>query len=138
MGILVDTCVWIDVEGAALNAADLTSLTRDQVLSTSPIVLAELRYGLVAAASDAARLRRQAVIARIERKPVLPIDKTTAQVYGLLAAQLHARGASPRRRLHDLWLASQAIQHGLALLTRNERDFRDLPGLKLVPYSLPL
>lgn len=39
-------------------------------------------------------------------------------------------------RVQDLWLASQAIQHGFGLLIRNRRDFEDIPGLDLVLYEL--
>jgi predicted nucleic acid-binding protein len=42
----------------------------------------------------------------------------------------------PRHRVQDLWLASQAIQHSYRLLTRNEADFSDIPGLDLVTYKL--
>jgi predicted nucleic acid-binding protein len=31
-----------------------------------------------------------------------------------------------------IWLASQAIQHGYGLLTRNKKDFEDIPGLDLI------
>lgn len=137
MAILVDTCVWIDVESGGLGAVDIAAMTRNQAAYTSPVVLAELRYGLDTAGSDAARLRRRAVLARIERKPVLPIDKTTAQIYAMLAAHVHARGANPRRRVQDLWIASQAIQHALTLLTRNRKNFDGLPGLDLLGYELP-
>lgn len=137
MAILVDTCVWIDVETGDLGAIDIAALTRDQQSFTSPVVLAELRYGLAAAHSDASRLRRQAMLARIERKPVLPIDKTTAPIYAMLAAHVQTQGSNPRRRVQDLWIASQAIQHGLALLTRNGKDFEGLPGLNLLRYQLP-
>jgi predicted nucleic acid-binding protein len=33
--------------------------------------------------------------------------------------------------VQDVWLASQAIQHGYFLLTRNKKDFFDIPGLEL-------
>jgi len=33
--------------------------------------------------------------------------------------------------VQDLWIASQAIQHNLTLLTYNEKDFIDIPGLSL-------
>jgi len=38
---------------------------------------------------------------------------------------------TPFPYVQDLWLASQAIQHGYHLLTRNRRDFADVPGLDL-------
>ena len=31
---------------------------------------------------------------------------------------------------------SQAVQHGFGLLTRNRRDFEDIPGLDLTLYVL--
>jgi predicted nucleic acid-binding protein len=36
-----------------------------------------------------------------------------------------------RHRVQDLWLASQAIQHALTLLTCNGKDFINIPGLAL-------
>jgi len=55
------------------------------------------------------------------RKPLLPIDPDTADVFGELAG-LPARqaGRAHRTRVQDLWLASQAIQHS-ALLTRESK-----------------
>jgi predicted nucleic acid-binding protein len=71
--------------------------------------------------------------ARMTRKPLLPIDADTADVFGELAGLLaKSSGRSHRTRVQDLWLASQAIQHGLGLVTRNPGDFADIPGLELV------
>jgi predicted nucleic acid-binding protein len=54
-----------------------------------------------------------------------------------LAAHLKTSGRGQNFRMQDLWLASQAIQHGLKLLTHNRKDFEDLPGLDLVILSKP-
>ncbi len=35
-------------------------------------------------------------------------------------------------------LAGQAVQHFQRFLTRNRRDFEDIPGLDLVLYQLPI
>jgi predicted nucleic acid-binding protein len=40
--------------------------------------------------------------------------------------------------VQDLWLASQASQHSHRFLTRNRRDFEDIPGLDLVLYQLTI
>jgi predicted nucleic acid-binding protein len=53
-------------------------------------------------------------------------------VFGVLAAEIRRAGRRHRYRVQDIWLASQAIQHGYRLLTRNRRDFDDIPGLDLV------
>jgi tRNA(fMet)-specific endonuclease VapC len=35
---------------------------------------------------------------------------------------------------HDLWIAALALQHGLTLVSRNERHFRRVAGLSLTVY----
>lgn len=35
---------------------------------------------------------------------------------------------------NDLWIAATAIAHKLAVVTRNERHYRRVPGLSLQPY----
>lgn len=135
MAFLLDTCVWIDVERAALAPGDVAVLTRGEDVYLSPVTLAELRFG-AEIASPELRQQRLAALARIETRPLLSIDRTTGQVFGSLTAQLHLAGRRHRARVQDLWLASQAIQHGCSLLTRNVRDFANLPGLQVLPYSL--
>ena len=63
------------------------------------------------------------------------IDETTGEIFGGLAAQIKTNGRSHRYRIQDLWLASQAIQHGLRFLTLNRKDFADIPGLDLIVLS---
>ncbi len=71
------------------------------------------------------------------RKPQLRITTETGAVFGRLAAKLKKSGRDADLRINDLWLASQAIQRDFHLLTNNERDFADIPGLKMVPLRLP-
>ena len=49
-----------------------------------------------------------------------------------MAAHLKSAGKAHRPSVQDLWLASQAIQHGFPLLTRNIQDFADIPGLQVL------
>lgn len=133
MGVLIDTCIWVDVERGALAPGDVAALTGSEPVYLSPVTVAELRFGVEACADPGLKQRRAAALRRLQRKPVLPIDAVTGEVFGTLAAELRAAGKGHRYRVQDLWLASQAIQHGLRLLTRNVRDFEDLPGLDLLP-----
>ena len=137
MAFLMDTCVWIDVERGALAAADVAGLTGGQDVFLSPVTLAELRQGVELAGDSRLRQQRLASLARIERSPLLVIDAGTGMIFGGLAAEIRALGHRPRQRIQDLWLASQAIQHGCGFLTRNGRDFADIPGLELRTYTLP-
>jgi len=136
MGFLMDTCVWIDVEQGVLAPADVAALTRNEPVFISPVTLAELRFGAEIAPDPGTRQQRLAALGRLERKPLLYIDGTTGVIFGSLAAQIRAAGRQHRHRVQDLWLASQALQPACRLLTRNRRDFEDIPGLSLVVYSL--
>ena len=136
MGFLMDTCVWIDVERGLLAPADVAAFTGDEPVYLSPITIAELKFGAEAAADARIRQKRLSALARLRRKPLLPIDGDTGDVFGRLAAQLKTATRKPRQRVQDLWLASQAIQHSYRFLTRNETDFADIPGLDLITYAL--
>ena len=132
MGFLIDTCIWIDVEQGNLAPADIVAITGTEPVYLSPVTIAELKFGAECAATAAIRQQRLASLARIRIKPVLRIDETTGEIFGSLAAQLKSSEKNPRPRIQDLWLASQAIQHGFSLLTRNVKDFTDIPGLVVV------
>ncbi len=132
----MDTCVWIDVEQGVLAPADVAGLTRNEPVFISPVTLAELRFGAEITPDPGTRQQRLAALGRLERKPLLHIDGSPGAIFGSLAAQIRAAGRQHRHRVQDLWLASQALQHAVRLLTRNKRDFEDIPGLGLVVYSL--
>lgn len=132
MGFLIDACIWIDVEQGMLAPADVAAITGNAPVYLSPITIAELKFGVESAPDAGIRQKRQAAFRRLQRKPLLPIDGTTGEVFGDLAALLKTAGSSHRYRVQDMWLASQAIQHGYGLLTRNKKDFDDIPGLNLI------
>ena len=136
MGFLIDTCVWIDIERGVLAAADVAGITGEEAVYLSPITIAELKFGAEIASAAGLRSQRLSALARLRRKPLLMIDDETGEIFGLLAAQLKAAGRALRHRVQDLWLASQAIQHAYPLVTRNRKDFVDIPGLNLVTYAL--
>jgi predicted nucleic acid-binding protein len=136
MGFLIDTCAWIDVEQGVLAPADVASLTREEPVFLSPVTIAELKFGAEAAKDPGVRQKRLAALRRLQRKPLLPVDGATGDIFGSLAAAIKAAGRQHRYRVQDLWIASQAVQHGFGLLTRNRRDFEDIPGLDLTLYVL--
>ena len=137
MAFLIDTCVWIDVERGRVAPADVATLTRNEPVFLSPVTIAELRFGAEIARDAGVQQKRLAALRRLQRRPMLPIDGATGEIFGSLAASIRAAGRQHRYRVQDLWLASQAIQRGFGLHTRNGRDFQDIPGLELVLYSLP-
>lgn len=132
MGVLIDTCIWIDVEHGVLSPLDVVKFTGNEPVYLSPVTIAELQFGADCSATAAIRQQRLAVLAKMRTKPTLSIDAETGEIFGSLAAVLKEAGKTHRPRIQDLWLASQAIQHSFSLLTRNNKDFNDIPGLKLL------
>ena len=133
MGFLIDTSIWIDVERGALAPGDVAAVTGDEPVFLSPVTIAELKYGAENATTADLRQKRLAALARLRRKPLLVIDETTGEIFGELAFQVRKSGS--RHRVQDVWLASQAIQHGYRFLTHNRKDFADIPGLALVVWE---
>lgn len=137
MGFLIDTCVWVEVERGRMAPSEVASFTGEEPVYLSPVTIAELRYGAEAAASPELRQKRLAAVERLRQKPVLRIDAATGEIFGSLAAQMKASGRGHSFRVQDVWLASQAVQHGLRLATFNRKDFEDVPGLDLTVLPTP-
>jgi tRNA(fMet)-specific endonuclease VapC len=79
------------------------------------IVLGELYYG----ARHSARV--EANLSAVERLatdyPLLACDKDTAHHYARIRQALRAKGQPIPE--NDVWIAAQALQHGLVLVTRD-------------------
>ena len=136
MGWLIDTNIWIAVERGTLAAADIHAITRQEPVYLSPVNIAEIRFGLDLLRAGILKRRATAALRRLRRKPQLRITLETAEVFGSLAARVKKAGHDPNVRINDLWLAAQVIQRDFKLLTSNPRDFKDIPGLKMVAVSL--
>jgi len=135
VGFLIDTGLWIDVERGRLSAADIHAVTRQAPIYLSPVNLAEIRFGIDSMTDAKKKQKAMAMLRRMRRKPLLRIGAETAEVFGALAARLAGSGRSHDFRIQDMWLAAQAIERKLTLLTKNPKDFEDIPGLKFVAVS---
>ncbi len=135
MGYLIDTCIWIDVERGIVSPADVASYTGNDSVYISPVTLAELGYGVEMAVSEEIKQKRTSSLERLRKKPLLIIDDSTGLIFARLAAALKKSGRGSSFRIQDIWLASQAIQNNFFFLTKNKKDFEDIPGLKLVVFG---
>jgi len=132
MGVIVDTSIWVDIERGRLSTDDVALAVGGEQVLLTPMTVAEFQYGVMRADTEERRSRRAALLARMKAKPCLSADATTGEIFGTIAAQVDARGRASQHRVQDLWIASLAIQHGHKVLTRNLRDFEDIPGLTVI------
>lgn len=65
--------------------------------------------------------------------PVLPFDAAAAEAYGQIIAQC----GWVRGRNFDRMIAAHAISVRSVLVTDNEADFRDIPGLAVENWVVP-
>lgn len=91
----------------------------------SVVTYAELRHGIERCPPEDRAAAGHALQRFIERVPVLPFDERAAQSYGELAAAVRDR----RRDAMDRLIAAHAVSVGVTLVTNNEADFNDYPGL---------
>ncbi len=94
--------------------------------STSSVTLGELLYGAHRSSRTEALLQRiEATL--VAELPVLPFDAAAARRYGELRAELERRGTPIGDA--DTRVAAIALSRGLAVVTGNERHFRQVPDL---------
>ncbi|RSV42822.1 type II toxin-antitoxin system VapC family toxin [Sphingomonas sp. ABOLE] len=112
---LLDTCVCIRLlRGGGAPIARRIAATEPGGIAISAISLAELMEG--------AGRGSAAVDALLEQLPVLAFDALAARAFPA------ARAAHGR---HDRLIAAHALALGATLVTRNGRDFRAVPGLRI-------
>ncbi|KPH80915.1 type II toxin-antitoxin system VapC family toxin [Bosea vaviloviae] len=125
MGFLLDTNVDIDARDGVRSILR-KMIEHEGAVLVSALSIAELQRGLRSNDLDALgrRGRLEKLLAHL---PIVAFGKAQAEAYGaMLSAQGWVRG-----RDFDRMIAGHAISLGATLVTNNERDFRDIPGLTI-------
>lgn len=125
MRYMLDTniCIYLMKAHPPAVLARLLQLDHGDVVM-SIITYAELRVGLEGLGSSRAQNER-ALHLLTSDIPVLPFDEAAAERYGVQRAAVRDR----RRDAFDRLIVAHAASLGLTLITNNEADFRDYPGL---------
>jgi predicted nucleic acid-binding protein len=124
MKYLVDASVLSEVTRPDPCASVVNWLRRHEPdLAITPIVLGEIQYGIGLTASPRKRKALQNWLEEgLRRLRVLDLDSGTAAVWAILLVRLKKKGqAMP---VKDSLIAASALQHQLAIVTRNIRDFQ--------------
>ena len=123
MKYLVDANVLSEPTRARPDPGVLEWLARhERDLAVDPIILGEVRFGILLLPRGARRSRLERWFAEgVERLHCLPWDAETGLRWAELLAQLRSRGrAMP---VKDSLIAATALVHGLVVATRNRSDF---------------
>jgi predicted nucleic acid-binding protein len=123
VSILVDANVLSEATKPEPDPRIVSWLRANQsVLVVDPIILGELRFGILRLPSGARRKRLQRWFDEgVRRIQCVAWDAATGLRWARLLADLRARGrAMP---IKDSLIAATALVHGLPLATLNRRDF---------------
>ena len=126
-GYLIDTNVVSELTKASPDPGVVTFLSEQDDLWLSSVVLHELEFGLLSLPEGRRRDDLQQVlsdfIAEFDDR-ILPLERVEAEWAARLRAKAHLSG----RVLHlgDALIAGTAKAHGLAVATRNVKDFDGL------------
>lgn len=108
----------------------LAALTQGSAVM-SVVTYAELRAGLEMQMANRAQDER-ALALLISRIPVLPFTQADAESFGVLRAAVRDRNRDTMDRL----IAAHALSAGVTLVTNNEADFKDYPGIKVENWAV--
>ncbi len=129
MPLLIDTDVAIHLrDGGSTIRTRLRDGGETPVISA--ITLIELEAG--ASSGPHAAYRRDALTIMLPGIPILPFTSAEAAIYGRIVGAL----GFDRRRVLDRMIAAQAIVAGLPLATINGRDYRGIPDLNLLVWTI--
>jgi tRNA(fMet)-specific endonuclease VapC len=131
LSFLIDTNVVIHLrdgdEYVSRKMADLDALP-----AIAMITRIELENGLYRD-PELTDLLRPNLAAILHRTDVIDFGNMEFEAYRSILDQV---GFSKRKVL-DRMIAATALAHNLTLITMNGKDFRDVPGLKLVEWETP-
>ena len=131
MGLLIDSNVWIEHERGRFVMPDFLARQSEKPVAIASIIASELLHGLHRTATPTVlKKRRDFVEAILAWVRVIPFDLSVARTH----AALWAETAASKKRVgdHDLMIAATALHFDYELVSFNYKDFREIPGLKLV------
>ncbi|RYD93274.1 MAG: type II toxin-antitoxin system VapC family toxin [Sphingomonadales bacterium] len=113
-------CIYL-LRGASPTARAYVQAYEPGELVTSAVAFAEV---IIGARSREAVAQAEAFFAVVT---VLPFDEAAARTYATMPF---------RRARYDRLIAAHALSLGLTLVTNNERDFADIPDLRIENWTV--
>jgi len=118
-----DSCIYLFADSHPHLSRRVTE-ARTGEIAVSSVTFAELAMG----SAQRKPPSRELLSGFADEVPILAFDKAAAWAYATLPF---------RRGRFDRLLAAHVLSLDATLITNNERDFADLPGLKVENWTLP-
>lgn len=136
LGVVLDSSVLIAAERAKLKTPEviksIRSVAGDLPVILSALTVAELGHGIYRAdTAERGQQRRQFLNEIKAQIPIHPVTDATAEIIARIDGEQAAKGIT--LPLADLIIGSCALELGYAVLTANQRHFKKIPGLTIIP-----
>ena len=135
MGLILDSSALIVAERKGLDDLEILEQLKAQYGETafglSVITIDELTHGAYRAQNETRKLRRLAFVDRLCRElAIYPVTVEIARTVGRIEGQQAALGF--KLAFEDLAIGVTALQIDYEVVTHNEKDFKLVPGLRIV------
>lgn len=130
MAYLIDTNIAIHARDGADKVLEKLA-EHDGAILLSALSLVELQRGLYKNPTYTA-VRQTRLNVLMKYIPILPFDAAAAEAYGKIIAQC----GWVKGRDYDRMIAAHAISGSHVLVTNNEADFQDIPGLSIENWTI--
>lgn len=132
MRYMLDTniCIYL-IKNHPPQVLDRLAALNQGAVVMSVVTYAELRAGLEIQTANRER-DEHALALLVGKIPVLPFTESDAKSFGVMRAAVRDRSRNAMDRL----IAAHAVNAGVTLVTNNEADFKDYPGLVVENWAL--
>lgn len=128
MRCLLDTDFVIDYLTGQPDAHETLARILPEGVAISSITFSEIYEGIYGSRDPGAAVA--AFTAFLRSISVLPITRSVAKRTAHLRLELRQQNRPITHRALDLLIAGTALHYQLVLVTRNSKDYQDVPGLK--------
>lgn len=125
---LIDTDVVISHLYGRIDPSVLPELRRGGI-AISVLTLMEIAEGIEGGRTP--RRARQGFRRFLRGTRVLVVSRAIGERAAAVRLDLRRQRRQVNERVIDILIASTALEHDLTLVTRNIRDYQDIPGLRL-------